>query len=84
MSKQNLDSFAPEMRKRMAKNSGFLQCRTCGLIWFGQPAQTTCPETPAHGQAVRVVVVCRDCDLDVPIEHLAKHLNDPHRHHTLT
>ena len=37
MSKQNLDSFAPEMRKRMAKNSGFLQCRTCGLIWLASP-----------------------------------------------
>ena len=77
MPKRELDSFAPNaLLKERAKTSGFLHCRKCGLFWFGKPDETTCPETPSHGRAVHVALLCRVCDLEVPIENLATHLGD--------
>ena len=76
MPKPELDFFAPKHLKEAAKMSGFFQCQKCGLVWFGKPDAAICPEGP-HGPPVHVVLLCRSCDADVPIEHLATHLSDP-------
>ncbi len=76
MPKPKLDALAPDHLKEAAKKSGFFHCQKCGLVWFGKPSATTCPEGP-HGRPVHVVLLCRICDLDVPIEHLATHLSNP-------
>ena len=69
--------FAPEHLEDAARGSGFFHCKKCGLVWFGAPENNhVCPEGP-HGRPVAVVLLCRKCDLDVPLaqlsEHLAKH-----------
>ena len=70
----SLKTFAPEHLIGDAEQSGFFQCPTCGLIWFGRPDIAQCPDL--HGRAVHVVVLCRTCDAVVPIEHFAEHLAD--------
>ena len=77
MPKREMDSFAPNHLKEAAKMSGFFQCQKCGLVWFGKPNATICPEAPSHGRPVHVALLCRVCDCEVPIEHLAMHLSDP-------
>jgi hypothetical protein len=69
----SLKTFAPEFLADDARQSGFFQCPTCGLIWFGRPEVAQCPEGP-HGRPVHVVVLCRTCDSAVPIERFAAHL----------
>ncbi len=70
--KPQLDAFAPDHLKEVAKESGFLHCRTCGLVWFGgPPGATTCPEGP-RGRPVHVVLLCRDCNRAVPVKHLQR------------
>ena len=76
MPKRELDSFAPNHLKEAAKNSGFFQCKKCGLVWFGKPDATICPEAPSHGRPVHVALLCRVCDTEVPFEHLVTHLKD--------
>lgn len=75
MPKAELDFFAPDHLKEAAKTSGFFQCRKCGLVWFGRPDATICPD--GHRRPVYVALLCRVCDLEVPIEHLVSHLSDP-------
>ena len=55
------------------KKSGFFQCRTCGLTWFGRYNSEQCPEGP-HGKPVQVAMLCRECDNFISIENLAEHL----------
>jgi hypothetical protein len=73
--KPKLKTFAPEHLVESAKESGFLQCPKCGLVWFGKPDSATCPQAP-HGRPVHVAVICRSCDIFVPIERMAAHLAD--------
>jgi hypothetical protein len=80
MPNRELDTFAPNHLKEAAKKSGFFQCKKCGLVWFGKPDATTCPEAPSHRRPVHVALLCRICDLEMPIELLVKHLNDPQHH----
>jgi hypothetical protein len=70
-----LRSFSPEHLVNDAKQSGFFHCRKCGLVWFGKPDATTCPQGP-HGLPVHVAVLCRTCDAVVPLERIAAHLSD--------
>lgn len=69
-----LNSFCPNHLAAHAEESGFFQCPKCGLIWFGRPDIQRCPDGP-HGLPVRVVVLCRVCDADVPADKLLKHLS---------
>jgi hypothetical protein len=55
------------------KVSGFFQCRTCGLTWFGRYNSEQCPEGP-HGKPVQIAMLCRECDNFVSIDRLAEHL----------
>ena len=71
----NFKSFAPTHLTEDAQESGFLHCQQCGLVWFGRTDITHCPEG-RHGKPVHVAVICRSCDLPVPIEHFAEHLAD--------
>jgi hypothetical protein len=71
---EQLRSFSPEHLLEDAKRSGFFHCQKCGLVWFGSPDITTCPQGP-HGAPVHVVLLCRHCDAAVPIESLAAHLS---------
>jgi hypothetical protein len=68
----SLKTLVPEHLTEEAEQSGFFQCPTCGLIWFGRPEIAQCPEGP-HGRPVHVVL-CRTCDDTVPIERFAAHL----------
>jgi hypothetical protein len=70
-----LKSFSPKHLVEAAKRSGCFHCQKCGLVWFGKPDATTCPQGP-HGRPVHVVLLCRVCDAEIPIEHLAAHLSD--------
>ena len=69
----NLKTFAPEHLVKDAKESGFFQCTTCGLIWFGRAEIQECPQTH-QGRPVHVVILCRICDVLVPLEQFAYHL----------
>ena len=71
----NLKAFAPKHLTQEAQESGFLHCPKCGLVWFGRNDIAQCPEGP-HGKPVHVVVLCRSCDVAVPIEDFAAHLAD--------
>lgn len=71
-----LKSFGPDHLKDDALKSGLFQCQRCGLVWFGKPDLTTCPEGP-HGNPVHIALLCRYCDVSVSIDGLAEHLNDP-------
>jgi hypothetical protein len=67
------ESFAPENLKEEAAKSGFFQCPTCGLVWFGLPEINCCPgDHPT--EPVHVAVLCRFCDITVPIVLFADHL----------
>jgi hypothetical protein len=71
-------SFSPEHLTKEAEQSGFLQCKQCGLVWFGgrrgsELDKANCPEG-RHGQPVHVVIVCRTCDEVVPVNEFAEHL----------
>jgi hypothetical protein len=55
------------------KVSGFFQCRTCGLTWFGRYNSEQCPDGP-HGKPVQIAMLCRGCDNFVSIDRLAEHL----------
>ncbi len=68
-----LESFAPDHLRADAQRSGFLQCRECGLVWFGAQDIETCPDGP-HGVPVRVVLLCRTCDAVIPAQNLVEHL----------
>jgi len=68
-----LKSFAPKHLIPDAEESGFLQCPECRLIWFGRPDIAACPQAP-HGRPVHVAILCRVCDVVVPMEHMAAHL----------
>lgn len=70
-----MEVFSPEHLAVEARNSGFFQCPTCGLIWFGMADHELCPEGP-HGEPVHVAVLCRICDSVIPIQLFAKHLVD--------
>jgi hypothetical protein len=69
----NLRSFSPEHLAEEAEHSGFFQCPQCGLIWFGRTDIENCPEGP-HGKPVHIALLCRVCDIVVPVEKLAEHL----------
>ena len=69
----NLNTFAPEHLTEDAKRSGFFQCPTCGLIWFGRADIQECPQAP-HGRPVHVAILCRICDAVIPLEQFAHHL----------
>ena len=69
-----LKSFSPPNLEEVAQQSGFFHCLRCGLIWFGGRDQSVCPEGP-HGLPVRVAVICRDCDIPVPLERISDHLS---------
>jgi hypothetical protein len=71
-----LKSFSPEHLVKDAERSGLFQCRQCGLVWFGKPEVTTCPDGP-HGTPVHVVLYCRPCDAVVPIADYPAHVSDP-------
>jgi hypothetical protein len=71
----SLKTFAPEHLTGDAEQSGFFQCPTCGLIWFGRPDIAQCPQS-SHARPVHVVVLCRTCDTAVPIERFAAHLTN--------
>ena len=64
--------FGPEHLVREALESGFFQCPKCGPVWFGRADIAQCPD--GHAKAVHVAVLCRECDVCVPIQHLAAHL----------
>ncbi len=68
-----LESYAPEHLTQAAERSGFFQCKKCGLVWFGRTDIAQCPEGP-HGKPVHVAILCRTCDVAVPIERFAEHL----------
>ncbi len=70
-----LMSFSPKHLGTDAKRSGLFQCRQCGLVWFGKPDATTCPEGP-HGSPVHVALICRSCDAVVAIADIAAHLSN--------
>jgi hypothetical protein len=69
----SLKSFSPEHLVQEAEQSGFFQCKTCGLIWFGRNDTAQCPEGK-HGKPVHVVVLCRTCDEVIPVSEFAAHL----------
>ena len=69
----NLKSFSPEHLKEKAKQSGFFQCPTCGLVWFGRADIEECPQAH-HGRPVHVAILCRICDEVIPLELFAFHL----------
>ena len=73
-----LKSFAPENLVPHAKASGFYQCRDCGMVWFGRNAEERCPN--GHGLPVHVVVLCRTCDLAIPLDRMAHHIATDHEH----
>lgn len=76
-----LDLFAPDHLKPDASRSGFFQCRTCGLVWFGRPDIEECPHGP-HGAPVRIALLCRTCDAIVSSDQLVEHLcADSHTQH---
>lgn len=52
--------------------SGFYQCPTCALIWFGRDDINQCPE--GHGGRRHVEVLCRTCDEFIPVSPFASHL----------
>lgn len=52
--------------------SGFYQCPTCALIWFGGNNTKQCPN--GHPRQQHVEVLCRDCDEYVPVSRFAAHL----------
>lgn len=68
---EELEAFAPVGLIDEAEQSGFFHCKRCGLVWFGTPSP--CPEG-SHGHPVRVALLCRTCDVAVPLEELADHL----------
>ena len=69
----DLKSFSPEHLTEDARQSGFFQCLKCGLVWFGRADIAQCPQGP-HGRPVHVAVLCRICDLAVPVGRFAEHL----------
>lgn len=62
-----------QARQAAEKVSGFFQCRTCGLTWFGRYNSEQCP-TNLHGKPVQLAMMCRECDTFVSIERLGEHL----------
>lgn len=77
---KHLKAFASDDFKKEAMESGFFQCPTCGIVWFGKPDVQECPVAP-HGKPVQVAVLCRKCDLFVPISHFAQHLTETKHDH---
>ena len=75
MPDDDLSTFGPDYLREDAEQSGFFHCRECGLFWFGRPDAATCPDEQ-HGEAVQVALLCRTCDIAVPIDDLAEHLSD--------
>ena len=71
----SLKTFSPAHLTEDAKRSGFFQCPTCGLIWFGRPDIDQCPQG-SHGRPVHVAVLCRTCDVVVRVERFAAHIAD--------
>jgi hypothetical protein len=69
-----LKSFSPDHLVKDAERSGLFQCQKCGLVWFGKPDATTCPQGP-HGTPVHVALICRVCDAVVTIADIAAHLS---------
>jgi hypothetical protein len=47
----SLKTFSPAHLTEDAKQSGFFQWPTCGLIWFGRPDIAQCPQG-SHGRPV--------------------------------
>jgi hypothetical protein len=74
MPNHTLDTFGPEHLREEAEQSGFFHCRECGLFWFGR-SEATCPEAE-HGAPVQVALLCRVCDIAVPLADLPEHLGD--------
>jgi len=70
-----LETFGPAHLREEAEQSGFFHCRECGMFWFGRPESSTCPEAQ-HGRPVQVALVCRTCDIAIPLADLAEHLTD--------
>ncbi len=68
-----LKSFAPTHLVEDAQESGFFQCPTCGMVWFGRNDIRRCPE--GHGHPVHVAVLCRTCDIALTVDQIAAHLN---------
>ena len=70
-----LETFGPEHLREEAEQSGFFHCLECGLFWFGGAEARSCPEAD-HGPPVQVALLCRVCDIAVPLEDLSDHLTD--------
>jgi hypothetical protein len=70
-----LDTFGPDHLREEAEQSDFFHCRKCGIFWFGGSDSLTCPEDD-HGPPVQVALLCRPCDIAVPLADLAEHLTD--------
>ena len=67
-----LKTFSPEHLAEEAEQSGFFQCKRCGLVWFGRGDIAQCPEG-RHGRPVHVVVLCRTCDV-VSLSKILQHI----------
>jgi hypothetical protein len=74
MSTQALDTFGPDHLREEAQQSGFFHCLECGLFWFGGNARS-CPEAD-HGPPVQVALLCRACDIAIPLADFTEHLTD--------
>jgi hypothetical protein len=72
---QKLNAFGPEHLREEAEQSGFFHCRECGMFWFGRPDASTCPDAE-HGRPVQVALLCRTCDIAVPLADIVEHLSD--------
>ena len=60
------------VEERELQESGFYQCPTCALIWFGKDDIRQCPN--GHGGRRHVEVLCRTRDDFIPVSRFASHL----------
>jgi hypothetical protein len=60
------------VEERELLESGFYQCPTCALIWFGRDAIVLCPN--GHGGRRHIEILCRTCDAFIPVSLFASHL----------
>jgi non-ribosomal peptide synthetase component F len=67
------ETFSPEHVVEDARQSGLLQCRKCGLVWFSNGDAVSCPEGP-HGRPVHVALICRKCDAVVSLADYPAHV----------
>lgn len=60
------------VEERELLESGFYQCPTCALIWFGRDDIRQCPN--GHGGRRHTEILCRTCDDFIPVSRFASHL----------